>query len=143
VAKATDLLERIEQGALDSGTPLADSLRLCVALGGRAGSAELRDWARKELDGYGANDDLPDYRVVTVPILIDGSNFRAIIAERACAPVSFLLARGCFGRGPDHRHDHQKDDGVEVRGSRRFAEPSRSCARAAVLSRRQRCSELG
>lgn len=50
-----------------------------MALGGRAGTADLRDWARRELDGYGGDDDLPDYRVVTVPILIDGSTFHAII----------------------------------------------------------------
>lgn len=79
MARAVDLLERIEEGALDPGRPLADTLRLCVALGGRAGSADLRDWARRELDEYGADDDLPSYRVVSVPILIDGSNFHAII----------------------------------------------------------------
>ena len=86
MARATDLLERIEEGALDPGRPLADTLRLCVALGGRAGSADLRDWARKELDGYGADDDLPDYRVVSVPILVDGSNFHAIITGQQLAP---------------------------------------------------------
>ena len=86
MARATDLLERIEDGALDPGRSLADTLRLCVALGGRAGSADLRDWARRELDGYGADDDLPDYRVVTVPILIDGSTFHAIITGQQMAP---------------------------------------------------------
>lgn len=86
MARATDLLGRIEEGALDPRRPLADTLRLCVALGGRAGSPDLRDWARKELDGYGADDDLPDYRVVTVPILIDGSNFHAIITGQQLAP---------------------------------------------------------
>jgi hypothetical protein len=48
------LLSQIEEGALDSRVPLVDVLRKCVALGGQAGSAELRDWARRELDGYGA-----------------------------------------------------------------------------------------
>ncbi|MGK2879249.1 MAG: hypothetical protein ACSLE6_00135 [Mycobacterium sp.] len=86
MARATDLLERIEEGALDPDRPLADTLRLCVALGGRASSADLRDWARRELDGYGADDELPDYRVVTVPILIDGSNFHAIITGQQVAP---------------------------------------------------------
>lgn len=86
MARATDLLERIEEGAIDPGRPLADTLRLCVALGGRAGSSDLRDWARRELDGYGSDDRLPDYRVVTVPILIDGSNFHAIITGEQLAP---------------------------------------------------------
>ena len=68
------LLDQIEEGALDSKTPLADVLRKCVALGGRAGSDELRDWARRELDGYPNDADLPHYRVVPAVIAIDGAN---------------------------------------------------------------------
>ena len=68
------LLEQIEEGALDSKTPLADVLRKCVALGGRAGSEQLRDWARRELDGYRTGDDLPGYRTVPAIIAIDGAN---------------------------------------------------------------------
>lgn len=70
------LLNQIEGGALDSKASLADVLRKCVALGGRAGSAELRDWARRELDGYPGEELLPDYRVVHAPIAIDGVNLR-------------------------------------------------------------------
>ena len=69
------LLEQIEQGALDSKTPLADVLRKCVALGGRAGSEQLRDWARRELDGYrDGKQELPAYRIVPAAIAIDGQN---------------------------------------------------------------------
>lgn len=67
------LLDQIESGALSRSSDLADVLRKCIALGGQAGSAELRDWARRELEGYrGVDDDLPDYRRVAAPLLVDG-----------------------------------------------------------------------
>ena len=69
-------MEEIERGALDSGVPLADTLRKCIALGGRAGSSALRDWATKELNGYvGPKDEVPDYRHAVAPIVIDGFTF--------------------------------------------------------------------
>jgi len=67
------LLAQVESRALDSSTSLADTLRKCIALGGQAGSADLRDWARKELDGYKGDDELPPYRVLTAPLKIDGT----------------------------------------------------------------------
>jgi hypothetical protein len=74
------LLTQIEEGALDSRTPLADVLRKCVALGGRAGSVELRDWARRELDGYkDSSDELPGYRTVPAAIFIDGADLAKIV----------------------------------------------------------------
>jgi len=74
------LLAQIEEGALDSKTPLADVLRKCVALGGRAGSAELRDWARRELDGYkSAADTPPTYRTVPAAICIDGADLAKMV----------------------------------------------------------------
>lgn len=88
MAVRSGLLEQIEAGALDSKAPLSDTLRKCVALGGRSGSAELRDWARKELEGYLADDLLPDYRLVPSPILIDGFTFGAQITGQQIAPSS-------------------------------------------------------
>lgn len=74
------LLEQIEEGALDSKTSLADVLRKCVALGGRTGSEQLRDWARRELDGYGdGQQELPTYRTVRAAICIDGSDLAKIV----------------------------------------------------------------
>lgn len=69
------LLAQIEQGALDDSVPLASTLRKCVVLGGQARSSDLRDWARRELDGY-SNDvsNLPEYRTVPAPMLADGMN---------------------------------------------------------------------
>ena len=71
---STGLLAQIEAGALDSKTSLADTARKCVALGGHSGSAELRDWARQELNGY-KGESIPAYRVVPAILAVDGHNF--------------------------------------------------------------------
>lgn len=73
------LLEQIEEDALDSSRSVADALRKCIALGGRAGSRDLRDWASGELKGYTSDDELPEYRVVRAPIVIDGIAGAALI----------------------------------------------------------------
>lgn len=73
------LLAQIEDGALDSSRSLADTLRKCVALGGLAGSEELRDWARRELEGYKVEDELPNYRTLPGTVKIDGVTFNAVI----------------------------------------------------------------
>jgi hypothetical protein len=52
------LIGEIERDLLD-GKALAD-LRKCIVLGGRSGSVELRDWASRQLRGYGPDDELPD-----------------------------------------------------------------------------------
>ncbi|MFI5673004.1 hypothetical protein [Streptomyces sp. NPDC051704] len=67
------LLAEIEQGALDESKPLAHVLRKCVVLGGRSSSAELREWATRELRGYDgtATQDLPGYRRIPAPIQIN------------------------------------------------------------------------
>jgi AbiTii len=80
VKSPRSLLEQIEAGALDGQTPLADVLRKCVALGGRAGSADLRDWARRELDGYGdGTAELPAYRIVRAAVRIDGADLAKLV----------------------------------------------------------------
>lgn len=65
------LLEQIEQAGLSSTAPVADALRACIALGGRAGSTELRDWAHRELNGYVGDVELPEYRRIAAPLRID------------------------------------------------------------------------
>ena len=64
--QARDPLGSIEDGLL-TGEPLTDLLRKVVILGGRTGSAELRAWAKQELDGYG-DGEVPRYRVLPVGI---------------------------------------------------------------------------
>lgn len=53
------LLDQIETEALDESASLAGALRKCVALGGRTGSEQLRDWATLELEGYKDLDENP------------------------------------------------------------------------------------
>lgn len=65
------LLDQIEQGALDSNQKLADVLRQCIALGGKANSKELRECASRELRGYSGDDELPEYRAVPAAIMAD------------------------------------------------------------------------
>jgi hypothetical protein len=72
MAKTPSLVGQIEKDALDSNAALADALRKCIALGGHAGSTELRDWASRELQGYEDGPAPPDYRKIVAPICVDG-----------------------------------------------------------------------
>ncbi|GGR47905.1 hypothetical protein GCM10010497_59090 [Streptomyces cinereoruber] len=67
------LLAEIEQEALDESKPLSSVLRKCVVLGGHSSSAELREWATRELRGYDgvATDALPGYRRLPAPIQVN------------------------------------------------------------------------
>jgi hypothetical protein len=81
------LIDEIERGALDSGTPISDTLRKLIALGGQAGSADLREWAGLELNGYYKTDvPLPEYRKAGAVIKIDGATFNAMISGQQISP---------------------------------------------------------
>jgi hypothetical protein len=71
--RTSKLLQEIETGALDGETPIGDLLRRVIALGGQAGSAEMRDWATRELRGYEGKEELPPYRVIAAPLEIDAA----------------------------------------------------------------------
>ena len=47
-----NLLSEVQRDAFDAKTPLANTLRKLVALGGVAGSTELREWASLELTAW-------------------------------------------------------------------------------------------
>jgi hypothetical protein len=84
VTKRSDrLLQEIEAGALNSRIPIADVLRKVIALGGRAGSPELRDWAHHELKGYVPEDELPPYRQIVVPLQMDAAVAGGLIKNQA------------------------------------------------------------
>jgi AbiTii len=74
MAQHRGLLGDIESDLL-SDRPLADVLRKVVILGGRAGSAELREWASQELKGFFGvdTDKLPPYRIIVAPILANAT----------------------------------------------------------------------
>lgn len=96
-------MAEIEQAAL-SDDPLANTLRKCIVLGGRAGSTDLRDWATRELRGYGGDDELPAYRKVAAPIKIDGATIQAKISGQQIGPRSL----------PDFAQEHIAEQ-VELR----------------------------
>lgn len=99
------LLAQVEDGALDSSTSLADTLRKCISLGGQAGSEELRDWARRELDGYKVEDQLPEYRVLPAAVKIDGTTFNAIITGQQLSTFDIPdFAREQITNGVQMRH---------------------------------------
>ena len=66
-----DLLGRIEQAAIDGD--VVQALLLCQKLGGDADSAELRDWAKRELEGYPEGVPPPEYRRVAGHLFASGA----------------------------------------------------------------------
>ena len=64
------LLDKIESETLDGD--VVKALRLCITLGGRSESVEIREWAARELRGYSSDDELPDYRRIRAPLCVDG-----------------------------------------------------------------------
>jgi hypothetical protein len=95
------LLDQIGHGALDPKHDLSDLLRKVIALGGQAGSSDLRDWARLELDGYGSEprDGVPDYRRVAAPINANGSDGFRSFTSMMIAPFDL----------PDFAREHFSD----------------------------------
>lgn len=84
------LVAEIERNLLD-GQPIADVLRKLIILGGRSGSADLRDWASDELRGYTDTsvDDLPDYRRVGAVIKVDAIIGPNQVTGQTLAPYQF------------------------------------------------------
>jgi len=66
------LLDQVEAD-IASDAPLGQVLRKCVLLGGRAGSADVREWASRELKGYDGVDlgIVPAHRKVSAVIQAD------------------------------------------------------------------------
>jgi hypothetical protein len=83
----SDLLAEIERDVLDESKSVATALRKCLALGGQAKSAELRDWASRELHGYPDEVPLPDYRKIRTPLLMDAFTGGGILR---CKQVSVI-----------------------------------------------------
>lgn len=66
---ADTLLTSLRTHMLDESEPLAGLLRKCLLLGAETGSDSLRQWAKKELNGYENEDELPSYRRLSMPAL--------------------------------------------------------------------------
>jgi hypothetical protein len=54
--KRRGLRAQIEAGVLDDTVPLSSLRQKCIVLSGHAGSEKMRDWARREFDGYAGAD---------------------------------------------------------------------------------------
>jgi len=63
------LLAQIEADVADHTVPLSSLLQKCIVLGGQTGSEKMRDWARRELNGYTGTDTVPDYRHVPAALV--------------------------------------------------------------------------
>jgi len=84
-----NLMSDVQRDALDPKAPLADTLRKLVALGGQAGSTELRQWASLELRGYVNTEvELPGYRKPAAVIQINGFNGAMQITGQQISPRS-------------------------------------------------------
>ena len=94
------LIAQIERDALDDSVPIATALRKCVVLGGKSGSEELRDWATRELKGYGPDDELPEYRVIAAPLLVDAIKGNYQVTRQPFPPMSL----------PDFARKHIKEE---------------------------------
>ena len=100
---AESLLDKIESEALAGD--VVKALRLCITLGGHSGSAELRDWAVRELRGYGADDELPDYRHIRAPICVDGLTPTAMFTGRSMSVLQLPdFAQGSISERLELRH---------------------------------------
>jgi len=82
------LLAELKAGLRNGKTSTADMLNQCILLGGEVGSERLRDWARKELKGYGNAETLPDYRCVAASLCIDGYAPGGYITGQAISVLS-------------------------------------------------------
>jgi hypothetical protein len=56
------LLRDIQEGATNEAVSVAELLRKALILARRLDYEPLKDWAEQELEGYGPNTELPDYR---------------------------------------------------------------------------------
>jgi len=95
-------------GAQRGGWP-AGVLRKCVALGAQTASNDLVEWATRELrgyfsEGYGPEPDLPGYRIVAAPLVIDGMDGGVRFTRLQISPVEL----------PEPARDKVKEE-VELR----------------------------
>lgn len=82
--RSSSLLTVINDEAIDGD--LKRALRMCLQLGGVTGSEKLREWASKELYGY-ESEELPDYRIVRAPLLIDAMSGKYKITGQSISSI--------------------------------------------------------
>jgi len=60
----SSIVLELQQAATNDGSAPDELLRKCVVIASKLKVESLSQWAKKELNGYAPQDDLPDYRVV-------------------------------------------------------------------------------
>ncbi len=114
------LLREIQDAAIDSDAPITDLLRRCKILAARLGNEELARWADQELEGYESQEDLPNYRILSVssyghfsgpfgsglknaliPPISVPEDFREIVETAYIFDPIGSLAEGLAGEGTD------------------------------------------
>jgi AbiTii-like protein len=91
--KRSGLLAQIERDVVDDRVPLSSLLQKCIVLGGQAGSEKMRDWARRELNGYAGAGTVPEYRhfhAVLMAVITNSAGYNAITQadQRRCVSRS-------------------------------------------------------
>lgn len=72
---ADTLLRSLRDAMIDESESLAGLLRKCLLLGAETKSDQLRDWARRELNGYADEEEVPEYRrIFSPPIVMDSQS---------------------------------------------------------------------
>ena len=60
------LIDEIVSMAADGKQPIADALRKCLILAFQLKNEKLKEWTEKELNGFSHQDELPEYRRVSL-----------------------------------------------------------------------------
>jgi len=60
----SSLVEELQRDALDSKINVSDLLRKSLVVATKLNLADFRKWVECELNGYGKDDGLPDYRLI-------------------------------------------------------------------------------
>lgn len=62
------LLDQIIDGSTDGAVKTSDLLRKVQVAATRVGAPEVVGWVKRELNGYGPDDELPSYRIMMTPV---------------------------------------------------------------------------
>ena len=62
--RMSSLVEELQRDALDSKINVSDLLRKSLVVATKLNLADFRKWVECELNGYGKDDGLPDYRLI-------------------------------------------------------------------------------
>ena len=85
-----NLLEDIQENAIDASSDLGSLLRKCKVLAARLNSKELEDWLIWESNGYPESVKVPEYRVWSLELKGHFAGMFGHSLQNAPIPVAFL-----------------------------------------------------